>query len=115
MDARLPSAPAVIRRNERRRMTGAWNHEDSTMIAFDYGVEAGLFSYKGPRSRPNSLGYKRFARAADAIRFAMENVSSDMLRSCSLEVGDTRYVGAEIRNLYENADYPLIRRANSAE
>ncbi|WP_146188295.1 hypothetical protein [Methylosinus sporium] len=78
------------------------------MSAFDYGVEAGLFSYKGPKSHQDSLCYKRFARSANAIRFAMENASSDMLRSCSLEVGDTRYVGAEIRNLSDNA-------ANSAE
>jgi len=85
------------------------------MNAFDYGMEAGLFSCKGPKFRPKSLGYKRFARAADAIRFAMEDISADMLRGCSLEVGDTVYAGLEIRNLYENVDYPLSRRANASK
>jgi hypothetical protein len=38
---------------------------------FDFSTEAELFS---PRSRNcgHPLGYKRFARAADAIRFAIE-------------------------------------------
>jgi hypothetical protein len=85
------------------------------MNAFDYGMEAGLFSRKGPKLRPNGLGYKRFARAADAIRFAMEDVSAEMLRGCSLEVGDKVYVGAEIRSLYEDTDYPLSRSANCSK
>lgn len=107
--------PPKNARSERVRIAAASNRGDGQMSAFDYGMEAGLFSYKGPKFRPNSLGYKKFARAADAIRFAMETVSSDGLRSCSLEVGDTVYVGAEIRDLYENADYPLLRRANSSK
>lgn len=85
------------------------------MGAFDYGMEAGLFSCKDPKLRRNTLGYKRFSRAADAIRFAIEDISSSMLRSCSLEVGDTVYRGAEIRSLYDDSDYPLSRRAKSSK
>ena len=43
------------------------------MSAFDYGVEAGLFSAKGTHFRPKSLEYRRleyrrFGRAAEASK-----------------------------------------------
>jgi hypothetical protein len=68
------------------------------MSAFDYGVEAGLFSAKGMHSRPKSLEYRRlkyrrFVRAAEAIRFAIEDLPSNMLGGCSLEVAEDMYVG----------------------
>jgi hypothetical protein len=79
--------------------------------AFDYGSEAELYSLKshGGRGRP-PLGYKRFARAADAIQFAIEQLPPHLFFGTSLEVDDERYVAKEIRGLYESADYPLARR-----
>jgi hypothetical protein len=38
---------------------------------FDYGMEAELFSTRPRNSRRQPLGYMRFARAADAIRFVV--------------------------------------------
>jgi len=78
---------------------------------FDYGTEAELFSTKGKNSRRQPLGYKRFARAADAIRFAIEELPPQLLSGTYLEVDEVRYEGKEIRHLYESIDYPLVRRA----
>jgi hypothetical protein len=40
---------------------------------FDYNMEAELLSAKGGSFRRRPLGYMRFARAADAICFAIED------------------------------------------
>jgi hypothetical protein len=83
--------------------------------AFDYGVEAALFSAKGTHFRPKSVEYRRFVRVAEAIRFAIEDLPSNTLPGCSLEVGEDRYVGDAILELYESVDFPLPRRAKSSK
>jgi hypothetical protein len=82
---------------------------------FDYATEAELFSRSGWRkaSRP-PLGYKRFARASDAIRFAIEELAPQLLVSTILEVAEKRYQPREIRFLYESEHYPLARHLRSA-
>lgn len=75
------------------------------MAAFNYGIEAGLFTAKRV-----GLEYRRFARAAEAIRFAIEELPSNVLGGCCLEVDEDRYAGKAIRGLYESADFPLPRR-----
>ena len=81
---------------------------------FDYGTEAELFAAKLRQSRRQPLEYKRFARAADAIRFAIEDLSPRLLLGTYLEVNELRYEGREIRRLYESADYPLARATDRA-
>jgi hypothetical protein len=77
---------------------------------FDYGLEAELFSGKGKNFRRQPLGYKRFARAADAICFAIEELPPHCLVGTYLEVNEERYQAKDIRRLYDSAEYPLVRR-----
>jgi hypothetical protein len=81
------------------------------MGAFDYSLEAALFFAKRSKFRDQALEYRLFVRAAEAIRFAIEDLPSNILRGCSLEVGEDRYVGDAILGLYESVDFPLSRLA----
>lgn len=81
------------------------------MADFDYSSEAELFPTRNRKSWRQPLGYRRFAQAADAIRFAIEELPSEFLLGAYLEVDEERYDKAGIRCLYDSADYPLARRA----
>ena len=53
-------------------------------------------------------------RAADAIRFAIEELPPDLLLRAQLKVDEKQFDGDGMRQLYESAEYPLVRRdANS--
>ena len=88
------------------------------MTAFDFGSEAALLPAENPmeqrpsRSRRGQKpsGYGRFARAADAIRFAIEELPASLLVGTHLEVDEEKFDGDGIRRLYESAEYPLARR-----
>jgi hypothetical protein len=77
---------------------------------FDFSTEAELFSTRARKSGRPQLGYKRFARAADAIRFAIEELPPQLFAGTYLEVDEVRYQGDQIRCLYESVAYPLVRR-----
>jgi hypothetical protein len=79
-------------------------------MTFDYRSPAELFTTKrkgGPRQR---LGYRRFATAAEAIRFAVENFPAVRTLDAWMQVGDERFGNEEIHRLYESDNYPLQRR-----
>jgi hypothetical protein len=78
------------------------------MIPFDYDADAELFPSQSRRPR-KPIGYKRFARAADAIRFAIEDLPANLLVGTWLKVGEDRFNAAAIRNLYDDDAYPLHR------
>jgi hypothetical protein len=80
------------------------------MAEFDYGAAAELFPTRRRIPTRQPLGYRRFAQAALAIRFAMEDVPPELLVGACLEVDEQRYGSDAIRRLYESADYPLARR-----
>jgi hypothetical protein len=81
---------------------------------FDYEREAELFPTRLRKRRTQPLSYRRFARAADAVRFAVEELPLEMLSGTYLQVDEERFDGEGIRRLYDSADYPLERaRARS--
>jgi hypothetical protein len=77
---------------------------------FDYEAAAELFSARNRKSSRQSSGYKRFDRAADAIRFAIEELPPEQLLRAHLEVEESRFDSNGIRRLYDAAAYPLARR-----
>jgi len=78
-------------------------------MTFDYGVPAELFMGKRKGS-PQRLGYRRFATAAEAIRFAVEDFPALRTLGAWMQVGDERFDSDEICRLYGSDDYPLLRR-----
>ena len=80
-------------------------------MAFDYGLPAELFMAKRKGSPRRQLGYRRFATAAEAIRFAVEDFQAIRTLGAWLQVGDERFDTEEIHRLYESVDFPLRRRA----
>jgi hypothetical protein len=92
------------------------------MAVFDYSTvaelfparsEAELFPAKGRRLRREPVGYGRFARASDAIRFAIEELPPALRPDACLEVDEKIFDCAGIRRLYESNEYPLARRATT--
>jgi hypothetical protein len=83
------------------------------MDVFDYNAQAELFPNVSRRGRA-PFPYQRFDRAADAIRFAIEVLPAPSLAGAWLEVEEQRFDAKGIRELYDNAEYPLVRAAAPA-
>jgi hypothetical protein len=70
------------------------------MSSFDYKAPAELFlskPAKGSRTK-----YRRFATAAEALRYAIEDLRIPKAFGAWLEVGDERFSSSDIQRLYED-------------
>lgn len=80
------------------------------MEHFNFERPADVFvGNKGLRRR-GPVKYLRFSSGAEAIRYAIETVSRDLLSATAIETDDGRFSGSAIRALYDQADYPFPRR-----
>jgi hypothetical protein len=71
---------------------------------FDYSAPAELFLAKPTRG--SRTKYRRFATAAEAIRYAVEDLRTPRAFGAWLQVGDERFNSDEIHE-YDGGDYPL--------
>ena len=74
-------------------------------MSFDYSAPAELFLAKPAKGSREK--YRRFATAAEAIRYAIEDLRTPRAFGAWLEVGDERFNSNEIQRQYEANDYPL--------
>ena len=80
-------------------------HCRARACSFDYDAPAELFLSK--RFGNKREKYRRFATAAEAIRYAVEDLRTPKAFGAWLEVGDERFNSSEIQRLYEATEYPL--------
>ncbi|HEY1474519.1 MAG TPA: hypothetical protein VGF53_10585 [Pseudolabrys sp.] len=78
------------------------------MNKFDFDAPAELFPSRN-RKIVNKVKYRRFERAADAIRFAVEELPEPLLLGAYIQIDEARLGHKDIRGLYESAEYPLKR------
>ena len=82
------------------------------MADFDYNSPAELFVGKGRGSSGGRhMSYRRFPTSAEALKYAVETLKADSLASAALVVGEDRYSGAQIPDLYDGTRYPFSRKS----
>jgi hypothetical protein len=83
-------------------------------MMFDYDATAELFIPKGKPGAHRSPSYRRFATAAEAIRFAVEEFPAIRTLGAWMKVGEERFNGDDIWSLYESTSYPRRRRVRKS-
>lgn len=79
------------------------------MTGKQFETPAELYSSRNHRSgRFSGLKYRRFDTLAEAVKFAVEEIPSQ-LHFARIETGDSSFRSAEIQELYGRADFPLPR------
>ena len=86
------------------------------LLKIDYSAAAEVYYMPmrrkgGARQR---LGYRRFATAAEAVRFVVEDFPAPHTLSPWMQVGDDRFDSDAIRQLYDSSDYPLGAAAKNS-
>jgi hypothetical protein len=85
---------------KRMGRTAVYANSPDAMEAFDYSAPAEVFMTRAKQSRNPPISYRRFATAADAIRFAVEQPPAHLLGAV-MEVSEQRFDHGAIRQLYD--------------
>jgi hypothetical protein len=80
------------------------------MQNFDFNAPAELFPSRN-RKVVSKIKYRRFDKAAEAIRFAVEELPEPLLLGAYIQIDEQRLGHREIRALYESERYPLRKCA----
>ncbi len=80
------------------------------MPTVDFAAHAELFPARGRGTRRQLVSYRRFDNAAEAVRFAMEELEPALLQGAILEVDEQRFDQFAIKELYWSATFPVARR-----
>jgi hypothetical protein len=82
----------------------------SRMSRFDFSAPADLFPRRSRKgNRP--AGYRRFDTAAEAIRYAVEEMAAEYLAGAIIECEERRLDRIDILELYCSPDFPLARKS----
>jgi hypothetical protein len=84
------------------------------MSTFDFTATAELFPARSWKARSRGISYRRFEDAAEAVRYAIEELPPECLLGTYLEVEEERFDSGGIRRLYDRVDYPLDRGVREA-
>ena len=84
------------------------------MRPFSYDTAAELFPAAIRKKKRAGFAYRRFGTAAEAVRFAIEELPADSLNGAYLQVEEARFDQSGIRTLYESEAFPLPRRKRAA-
>ena len=82
---------------------------------FNFNSAAELFPAAIRKKKRAGFTYRRFGTAAEAVRFAMEELPADSLNGAYLQVEEARFDQSGIRTLYESEAFPLPRRPRETE
>ena len=85
------------------------------MTTFNYNSLAELYPARSWKGNAGRITYKRFEMAADAVRFAIEELPAQALLGTYLEVDEERFDSRQIRRLYDSKEYPLPRSEPGSE
>ncbi len=83
------------------------------MENFNFNAPAELFPSRN-RKVASRVKYRRFEKAAEAIRFAIEDMPEPLLLGATIQIGDERFAHQQIRTLYESEAFPLKRAKRAA-
>jgi hypothetical protein len=92
-----------------RGAVASYANPPGAVARFDYTAPAEMFMTRAKMMRRLPVTYRRFATAAEAIRFAIEEIPAPLLVGAVMEVSEERFDHRAIRELYDGAGYPLVR------
>src|SRR2546421_2117998 len=81
-----------------------------TMASFSFNTAAELFPAAIRKKKRAGFAYRRFGTAAEAVRFAIEELPAVSLNGAYLQVEEAPLDQSGIRTLYESEAFPLPRR-----